>query len=221
MPLGNQLLEVRAIKEEEDIVLQGTGTISLQVEPVKLKVEVLEPKTFSHRIGEKIDFIVRVLYPNDEPLIKGKIKALIGDLELEFTSIESGIFRASFVPTSESEGILKTLIVAEDDFGNSGKTETLIEVSGTSILFDLFQNLHVIALIFLIIVGSVYLARKRILREIVKANLKRKKSELEKEIEKLQFKYYRETSIDREEYKTLMAKYSSELKEVEEKLKGF
>ncbi len=219
LPSGKQLFQVKATKRVDGATKEDFENVFVIIEEVKISLEVLAPDKFSYKMGEEIPLKLKLTYPDGRPVREAEAKALINEEEVSLESTEIGVYSGAYLAGEADYGEIKIFFQAVDSAGNSGLGEKEIEVSGTTIGYELQKYLPYIVAIFIVsillaLIGAGFLAKKARL-----ANLRKRKEELESFEKAAQKKYFDEGSIGKKGYRELMDKYEKELKKVEGSIK--
>jgi hypothetical protein len=95
--LGNWSLYVEGTKIEEEKLKAGFNFVNFEVQPIKPIIELIEPKTRTIEVGEEIDIIVKINYPDGSPVEEGVVTALSKDGKtLLFTRSRLDLYSLSY-----------------------------------------------------------------------------------------------------------------------------
>jgi len=217
-PLGEQALTIKASRIQNNILTEGMLTVNFSVEPVTINVNVVEPANKKYSIGERMPLKVFLEYPSGAAVNNANVKALINDKIIDLKQIDKGTYSAYYDLKERDYGNLKLKFVVEDQFNNNGESSQIIEVSGKTFLFMLYENLLFIIAFFVIALLSSFFLRKKIKSKLLLSDLKNKKIELLSLEKELQEKYFNQNLISKEEYEKRFNDLEKELKKVNEKL---
>jgi len=215
---GQQFFKITAIKVSETLEQSGSLDFDVTITPAELTINLIDPEGEFFRVGDTLNPIVTVRYPNEEPVPNATVTGLINNQEIEFIPERAGLFKADYVFKEGDEGRVKLSVNARDSYGNSSYIEESFEVAGVSLASFFMQNIWIVVLV-IIIIGAVggFMYRQYIHVSGIDSLLKRKRELgiLQKELQK---DYYKKASIPKEEYDRLKDEYTSEMSEIEEKI---
>jgi hypothetical protein len=212
-PLGNWSLYVEGTKIEEEKLKAGFNFVDFEVQSIKPVIEIVEPKTRTIEVGDTIEIIVKINYPDGSPVDEGVVTALSKDGNtLLFTKSRLDLYSVSYTPNTDSLGDWEIELKVEDAYGNSavltGEKIEIIQTSVTSLLVR-FWWATLISLIVLISAG-IYFARGK-LRQLKLHNLKLEAQEFEKLKKEKAIQYFVKGEITRQTYDQLFKDYESKI----------
>jgi len=210
----------------EGVVLgewEKTGTVSqVKFSPMKLKVAVTtNPKI--PPVGSTLENIsLRLDYQDEIPVNDATVIGMIQGSDLGnilFTESASGIYEANLnyeVQPRDSGGLF-LLFKATDDYGNG--SEEFIEYRIETNPLNPFLNTiaGIIAIVFVIIIGSYLLLQRIRDKQKLRAGLLGEKTILERELKQLKYKYHKR-EITEAKYKEKILRVEQQLTTVEELL---
>ncbi len=211
-PFGEQEIRVNALKKEnENSFFAGTANIPLNVQKVDLLVEIVEPRRFSFQVGEELEFLARVFYPDKKPVVASKINASVNGRPFELQQVAKGVYSGKYI-VQESDGpAISFLMDVDDGFENLGASEIELEVSGVSFLHYLRKYFYSIVLLVLALaIGIAVFALKTGEKRRLSSFEREKKLAIDK-IKDLQRQYFRDGVLDKKNYDKLMEKTQAEL----------
>jgi len=212
-PLGKQELTINALKSEGENFFAGSTLIEFEVLRTEILLEILEPNIRSVQIGEQIEFVVEVNYPNNKPVILSQIESTINGEPIILNAVEQGVYAGTYIVLEKDSPKLRFEVLVDDSYENIASDDLEIEVSGVSIehYFRQFGLPIVIAIILILILavfsGSYYLKQKSFIE------LNKKEKEALIELKNIQTEYFKDGTLDRKNYERLMEKYESQLAE--------
>ena len=218
-PYGNHTIEVFGYKTENKILKGGTGVISLNVNPAKLKMELLSPQIKQFTAGQKVKITTRISYP-DGTLGRNLLVSLSGPLNesVSFSEIEPGVYQTVYKLKKGEEGPWVMQLEARDQHDNSGIIKQVVQVNPITIFYLILTYWYFVAVG---ISPFAYLGYKISNKYFQKSRVKSHTEELNR-IKKMkkdaQIKYFKEGSIDRGTYKKLLEEYEKRQEEVRSKL---
>ncbi len=195
-PVGKWNIKLKA----ERSGYKGERTISIQVKPAKLSVQILSPIDYAIR-SEEVEIKVNVSYPDGSPF-KGKVIATTPYRE-ELLEYRDNLYHYKF-PTKDGLWALK---VNATDGKNSGYAEKIFLISRRSVLDSIAEFWYVLALPPLAII-LVFLAVR--FPDILLARLRKKEQKLRELIIGVQEKYFKEKTMDWKQFHDLQTKYKSQ-----------
>ncbi|MBU0661834.1 MAG: hypothetical protein ABH854_04375 [Candidatus Diapherotrites archaeon] len=217
-PTGNAKFEIRASKTEAGITQEGVKHIFTKIESTSINIEIQEPSELHYRIGDFMPVKLKISYPSGGLVsaARGTVKLAGSDILLEQTSL--GIVQASYPVTEADTGVRTVFLRVEDDFGNTGLGETRVEISGTSVLYNIINSAPFVIGAVAIILGILAVIGLIAGMALLSRRMKNRKQELLELERKLQKEYFEQHAISREEYDEMLDKYETELKRIERKL---
>ncbi len=209
-------------KETNEERIGGFGEMNLALKPAIISIEFIEPKfdSIDLSVKQKIPIKVKVNYLNEKPLIQGKVKLVVGEKELVLNQLSENLFYMEYLPNLTDLGSIDLKIVASDSAGNQGLASKIVQTSG-ELIFILKQNIFLILLISVLIIGSVlFFSNKFVLFSSLK-KLKEEEEKIMRKIKELQEDYFLNQKINPEQYKKTLAEYNAKLVAVREKINKF
>ena len=202
----------------------------LKIGPAKIGIDILSPETSSLYTNSRLKIRAKFSYPDGSP-VKGAYSkiTLSNEKTIELSEKTDGIYEGEYFIDASDAGTLKAEIFVEDIDENFGSFEQEFFVKKRSFAGKIFAYIKEsirqfwwIFLTFLIIVLIIFkpiLETKWATRKIRKLNSEQKRVEsMQIYIEK---RYYKESSINKEEFKKLMVKYKDRMVKIKENIKFY
>ena len=219
-PIGTWSITCQAMKLENGRMMAGGNFLNVFLMPALLNVSVLKPEESMANWGEKIEFLVEVLY-GDGRKVEGAVVSLNFDGTLiPLEEVEPGLYSAKQV--AEKTGEFSLVVRAQDAYGNYGKAEKglIVRVAPTSLLLKYWW------LLLLASVPSVLIAFKLTKKEPKEVRIQKEIKKLEEELKRIeemerttQFEYFRR-KIDEKAFRNLMEEYKMKSIECQVKIKN-
>ncbi len=198
--IGQQRFELRATKQFSDSHQSTTLPVIYKIEKSPLLVILIEPYKTQYQAGETIPIKAKITYPDNQPLSRAIVSALINGQSIDLSANDQGIYTGQFFVGSDQNETISLSLVAKDQFENSGETRLNLFVKGKALSFILSENAAIVGLFtILIVVGGTILIR-HIRQSKSLQRREQQKSVLEKAREELQKRYYVSKLITRETY---------------------
>ncbi len=211
--LGSNEFKVSAARVDGNVLYAGSAAFDINVEAASVSVEVLEPETSHFAIGEEIEILVRVSYPNGEAVGGAVLNATVNGRAAEMQAVESGMYSGKHLVRPEDAGRIWIMFQPRDPYGNSGSAEIYVDVSGYSYSYYLREHALAIGLGLAVAVAIAAVTATVLYRKKRLAYLAKRASELETVIRDIQQQYFKGI-LDRKSYVELLSKYELELSSV-------
>jgi hypothetical protein len=195
----------------------GFSYIPIQVEPIELRLELVEPTVTSYETGQQVTFTARLLYPNGSPVEEGIVLATKNDGSvLNFKKSGTGLYSSIYIVEEGDVGYLNIQVSANDVYGNIGSVQektliiTPMQFSSYFVQYWWFTGIILIGLMFAL--GYVTRDVSRIVRL---RNFKREVLQLNRLKKDNASEYFLRGSISRDTYDNLIREYESKLAKIE------
>ena len=212
-PLENWCISVEVEK------ITGSGTkvggyyTIVDIQPAVLQLELLSPSGLESVVGEQTEIKVRVLYPDGTP-VEGATTtvSMAGYENIVFAGEGNGVYKSNAISFEDSGGLPMSLVV-EDANGNTGSGSYVLNIVSAPLPSGVVFLLAVVAVVLAIGVSSAVLTQKKIsLTKLEKIRAEKKHiAKLQTEAAK---KYFKDGSISRETYDSLMHEHARRLAEL-------
>lgn len=199
----------------QEKVFGGENSFEISVARPEIILKILRPALPEAMAGKPIEIAVLPEYSTGIVVEDSEITGNIGNNSLSFEKTSEG-FVAHYTPQETDPENLKIEIFAMDSFGNSGKTELTVKITGQTQNF-LEQNFPWIlggAALAVIAVIAFFIYCKKV--RCGKKNFEKKK-EVKMQIKQLENSFYKKANIDRKTFDEEMAKCRQELAELDSK----
>ena len=233
-PLGQLRLRIQATKNiEGGAIKSGGDSISINVLPLAMNINLLSPLTNIIYTNFRLDLISKLNYNNGDPVIGADVEAeLSNGNKIKLFERNDGVYYGDYYVSDNDIGTLDANIIAKDANENSGALNSIFYVKKRSyigsIIFYIYDNIIIkFWWAFLAILISTIIFYKDIWEiRYLNYNFYRIKKEQNK-IKGMQMdtekRYYKEGSITKDEFKKLMEQYeqrSSKANEIEREISG-
>ena len=218
IPLDEQTLLIKATKNNEGIVYEGTSELKIVITSSDISVDLLSPSRKSFSLGEQMLLKVALSYSDGSSADNADVKVLIAGKVIELNQAEPGIYQTEIVLANDFQGLQEIELQSIDAFGNEGYFTTKVEISGESIFYLIQNNLLTIIVLLVVVVVGVFFLTSNARKMLNTSQLQAKKAETLELISLIQDKYFNKGHITKEEYKKALDEYESTLKDVDEKL---
>jgi uncharacterized membrane protein len=215
--LGNWSVYVEGSSTENQMFKAGFSYIPIQVEPIELRLELVEPTVTSYETGQQVTFTARLLYPNGSPVEEGIVLATKNDGSvLNFKKSGTGLYSSIYIVEEGDVGYLNIQVSANDVYGNIGSVQektliiTPMQFSSYFVQYWWFTGIILIGLMFAL--GYVTRDVSRIVRL---RNFKREVLQLNRLKKDNASEYFLRGSISRDTYDNLIREYESKLAKIE------
>ena len=203
-PTGIWSITCDAIKVEEGKTMYGGSFTNVKINPVNLKIDLINPKGNELKYGGKTNFTVYLTYPNNEPVSSAIVSLNFQGQNMVLSEIGMGIYRAFL--QSEDTGRFNVNVSAKDLNENTGNLEKTFTVKATMLGF-LYVNWFVLPLSLGSLVSLIYTFRFFRMRVPAQINDLEKKLHQIDEMRITAEKEYFMRKIDEKTFKNLMENY--------------
>lgn len=212
-PLGHQEIRVNALKKNdgEKSFFAGTQSLGFNVQKVDLILEIVEPTRFSFQVGDEIEFVVRVFYPDKKPVVASEVFSKINGKDFPLKQAAKGTYTGKYLVEEKDSPFIQFEAEADDGFENNGSGEIELEVSGTSYAHYLRKYSAEIALVVVALAIAAVVTGAGVLRIGKLKEIEAKQKLLLEKIKSIQRQYFKEGAMDKKNYEVFMDKYQSEL----------
>ncbi|MFH1587051.1 MAG: hypothetical protein ABID38_04300 [Candidatus Diapherotrites archaeon] len=217
--IGTHLFKVIALKVDGATTHGGGTETSIEVTAIEILYKLLEPSTTHYQIGEELLIKIRLTYPNDEPVTKSTIDANVNGNPVGFRSVENGVYAGTYLIRESDSGAMILEFLAIDEYGNRSQAGSLeLEVSGISIWHYVREfSLTVLILAFLgVVVAFVAFTYLNYFRKIF--FMKKRGGEIIALIKDAQTQYFKDATMDKRNYDSLIMDYMTELEDLKKSL---
>lgn len=216
---GSNEFIVKGNKIVNNISYTVYESLPANIQSTEMKIEMLEPGEWLLRVGQTVNFKLKVSYSDGSKVTKAKVKAVFGNKTIEFSEVVKGLYAATYTVAEDDLGSQQLFFEAKDESGNSGLETAEFEISGQTAAHELQKGIPQMLLagaftILCLAIVSYVIA----MRHYAKHLLKRKKQIIEAEME-LQKHYFRdEVDMNEGEYEEQIEKYELELADIQHKI---
>jgi hypothetical protein len=217
---GMWSLSIESTKKVGNSIRVGGSNTIIEVKPVKLRLDLIEPVLNEYSSGDIINIRLNLKYPDGSIVENAKVTAYTPRGNLSFINIENGTYEVNFSIPGSKKGSWFIEIFATDNFGNNvSKTKIIYIIYEDQFILSFTTILGLIGLGLFVMIAVFIFRRKYSIQ-----HLKDIQEEI-KEVERLQNEtaiyYYKKGTISREIYNVLRKEHASrltELKNEEEKI---
>jgi len=215
--LGNWSVYISGSTGENEMFKAGFSYIPIKVEPTELSLEIVEPIVRSFETGEKITFIVKLLYLDGSPVEEGIVSAMKNDGNtLNFKKSGTGLYTAVYTVTDKDLGYLNMQLSATDVYGNLGVVKgTNFEIIPMQFSSYFVRYWWLTAMMLLGLSIALWYVSRDVSRIVRLRNFKREVIELSRLKKDKAAEYFLRGSISRETYDHLVQEYESKLAKLE------
>jgi len=221
IPLESEIkewnLEVLAQSLKGSEFFGGIGNLVLQIESAPIIIEVIEPNVASFEQGERINFIVRATYPNNEPLKDGQVFIKFDGRIVNLEQITLEEFRGTFDVPSNILGAIEAEVNAIDSANNSG-VKTLKMVIGCSITCFVRQYGLILAAFVIVILALGHIFYTHLSFKNKNERIKKERDKINSLIKDLQKDYFTKGVMPTASYKKNLSEYKSRLIQIEQEI---
>ncbi|MFH1588076.1 MAG: hypothetical protein ABIA76_01925 [Candidatus Diapherotrites archaeon] len=211
---GENSLRIESSLMQGEKFFSGSFSFDFNVESVDLTAILISPDK-SVDVGEKINFILKVTYPNGKP-VAGPVSlpAQINDLNIELLFVGDGIFQAEYLVDEKDFSGIHFEVNSDDSYGNKVVFSSETSVLGFSFIYFLRKNALIIFISSVLVLAVFFVAFRHYFTSQQKARLVKRKNELIEEVKKVQKQYFADGALDKLNYEKIMFKLEAELKEI-------
>jgi len=187
----------------------GENILQVKISRPEIVLEILQPSLFETRFEKQIEFLVQPEYSTGVPVENAEIYAGIQGEKIVFEKTGNA-YAASYTPKQQQGEALDITIFAADSFGNSGKKQIPMRITG---FFESFleKNIAFIAAGIIIIALLAFFAAKKIKKKKSMKNNAGKTREIEMQMQQLEKNFYEKPTIDRKTFEETRRKYNEQL----------
>ncbi|MFH0922580.1 MAG: choice-of-anchor X domain-containing protein [Candidatus Micrarchaeota archaeon] len=229
-PLKTWNLGVEAIKRNENGSVERAGwkSIPVVVEQTKIVYKIISPKETRFYLDSSINITIQAAYSDGTPVEGGRITAGFSpDKPLAFSETEPGLYTAVYKVSSEDAGksISLSARISDQNSNQEALKPLVLYIEPQETPKPWFEKYYsaIIAPYWYAILLVSLLATAIVAPRIHKLRLKttvgmaQREAQLIAEMKKTtQTKYYKERSITRDEYASLMKEYENRLSKLRE-----
>ena len=218
-PVGNISLVAEGITEAEGKFKGGGNFIPIVVKPVELKVDLLSPTKSDFVAGETVEFQAKVLYPDSTSASGASVfvESPRGE-KIFLKEEEKGLYTTDYTIQTGEEGSWQMQLKVEDAHGNLALAQKAILIGEITLFYLMLKYWYLVA------IGAspfAYLGYRLTKSASAKSRLENMKGELNRVVQmkkEAQTKYYREGSIDKATYDSLMKEYEQKEQDLKTKI---
>ncbi|MEM2878882.1 MAG: hypothetical protein QXG10_05010 [Candidatus Hadarchaeales archaeon] len=211
---GTWSFTVEARKTVENTFRAGGSYVNVSINPASLQVSIDSPETTQIRAGGSVEVRVSVTYPDGTPLNNGTVLLSLPTGEnVEMTGGENGAYFYSYMVSGDDAGIWTMVVNASDAAGNSGSITSLITVLPAEEGIPIYWIVAICAVSAVIVSAAFLIRRHLIMRRMDRVEME-KKHIMALRDEAIR-KYFKEGSISRQTYDSLLDEYQTKLAELE------
>jgi hypothetical protein len=221
-PIGDWHISAEAKKTVGGNTKAGIISTIVDVRPAMLQLDLLSPSGREVGVGEQAEIKVRASYPDGTPVDGATVTlSALGHENIVLTGEDNGVYKSGVIRFENAGGLLISLTVADAN-GNAGSRNYVFNIVSAPPLSGVIYLLALVVVGLAIGISAAILARKKIYLiklETIKTE-KKHITRLQTEVAK---KYFKDGSISRETYDSLMQKHARRLADLntkERKLTG-
>jgi len=202
--IGENVLEAKLVEKVEVLEL-----------PIELEITGLEKNNFS--IGTPVELRI-VGKINGNPVLLKNVEIVLGDKKI-FAKKDGGMFVATLVFNETHFPTTQITIKATDVYQNSGVAVIPLSVSGFYLPYYIEKDPPIFFILVMLVLAEVIGISYVVGRKNEQKRLKKRKTEVIKELKNVQKKYFQEGFMSRNDYDTELLKLENELKFISKKIK--
>lgn len=191
----------------------GGSTTSITIIPATIQIDLIEPTSDQFVVGETIDIVLDVTYPNASTLQNGTIQAVIFNDIIPLHKQENGLYSAPYTIKDEHTGSFFISFTAKDIYDNSASFDHIIHLKEISVYSFPLTTFIIVSIIILLIASSLYYSKKYVSSQHYK-NVEDEIKEIQKLQDEAAVKYYKTGSITRQTYDLLRKDHTERLEEL-------
>jgi hypothetical protein len=203
---------------DQNTAYRGEMIFSANVRPAELDMQVRKPDHMSFMVGEKIDLVVELSYPNGSLVPNAEVKALLRGKEIVLEQATKGVYVAEYFPLEGDMGEAKLFFGAEDAHQNAGYASVTLDISGKGGEYYLSRYGFVIGLVIVAAIGLAAVVAYGQLHVKKVSALRQKETDIINKIKDLQNQYFVERTVGEKNYRELLNKYEMELSVVRQSI---
>jgi len=211
--IGLMVLTVESKNDSGSTKEAGGSVTTITIKSTPLQIQLLQPSKFEYQLGDTIDIVVNVTYPDNTTVTDANITAEILTENISLSKQDYGIYSGSYTITDEYTGSFFINFYGSDEYDNSGSKNVIIqiiEIQQYSFPFvTIIGTIVTIIIIFLL----VYFVRNRFSKQHFK-DIKEELNEVKKLQNEAATKYYKKGSISRQTYDMLRKDHTERLAEL-------
>ncbi len=193
----------------------GENILPISISKPELIITLLKPTLYEAKIAKPIEILAMPTYNTGAVPEDAKISAEINGKKINLEKTAGG-FSATYVPDEHDDSLINIKILGYDSFGNSGKKEFSMKITGFEENFLeknwLFFTICIALAIAAIASGTWFFRKKNATRLV-----EQKKKEIETKMKKVEESFYKRPTVDRKTFDEVLAKYREDLDELKGK----
>ena len=202
---GKHALEITFFNAEN--VLLATEEFDLNITAASITMQIISPDKKIFEAGEEIEFVVLLFYADNSPVQDAEVSALFNGKKLPLKIRQPGVFSAKYTAEQSDYGYLEVSIIAATPQGAVAEMKNNVFISGKSIFYDMQKYSYLLLIGAAIIIGISALIFRKIKNRSVKIGRHEELKRIDMLEKEAQTRYFREKTINKEEYNRLMDNY--------------
>ncbi|MCJ7719931.1 MAG: hypothetical protein MUO36_00480 [Candidatus Hadarchaeum sp.] len=213
-PTGDWRISAEAKKTVGGNTKAGGSYTIVDVRPAVLQLDLLSPSGREVGVGEQAEIKVRASYPDGTP-VEGATVTLSapGHGNIVLTGEDNGVYESSAISFENAGGQLISLTVADAN-GNAGSGSYVLNITPPPLPSGVIYLLALVAVGLAIGISAAILARKKIYSNKLET-IRAEKKHIARLQTEAATKYFKEGSISRETYDSLMHEHARRMAELD------
>ncbi|MDD5162886.1 MAG: hypothetical protein PHD95_01620 [Candidatus ainarchaeum sp.] len=193
----------------------GENVLQISIAKPELIITLLKPTLYEAKIAKPIEIVAVPSYSTGIVPEEAQITAEINGKKINLEKTAEG-FSATYVPSEQDGSLLNIKIIGYDSFGNSGKKEFSMKITGFEENFLeknwLFFIICIALAIAAIAAGAWFFRNRNATRQT-----EQKKKEIETKMKKVEESFYKRPTVDRKTFDEVLSKYREDLNDLKGK----
>ena len=213
-PIGDWCVSAEAKKLVGDNMKIGGSYTIVDVQPAVLRLDLLSPSGLELEVGEQAEINVLASYPDGTP-VEGATVTLsaLGHGTIVLTGEGDGVYKSGAISFENAGGWLVSLTVADAN-GNAGSGSYVLNIVPAPLPSGVIYLLALVVVVLAIGISAAVLTRKKIYSGKLETIRAEKKHIVRLQTEAAK-KYFKEGSISRETYDSLMQEHARRMAELD------
>ncbi len=203
---GKHAMEITFFNTENALI--ATKKFDLNITAARFAMQLISPDKKIFEVGDEIEFTALLFYANNSPVQDAEVFAIFNGKKLPLKIRQPGVFSAKYTADQSDYGRIEISIVANTPQGAVTELKNDIFISGKSVFYDIQKYSHFLLIGAVIIIITCFVIFGKIKERNAKSGKREELKKLDMLEKMAQIKYFREKTINKEEYNRLMENYS-------------